>query len=406
MTKTWKDRSALALIRLVDGAFAAPATLLQRLLFRRLRLPHNETELRRILVFRIGAVGDVAAAVPVLHAIRRRFPHAHITLLTSPGRKGAPGAPDLIGPGDIVNELLVYHTADIATWAGRRALLGRVRQGRFDLFVEMSNIIAPFRQILQSIFLARLAGCRYAAGIQAAPTRIFPRTQALHILFPNESGRLLQTLSRPLDLQCQGSARLAVSGRERAAVRRVLHEHGLSAEDRFVVMHAGAKRPSNRWYEDRFAAVADAIQIRYGIRVVLTGSRDDLELIGRVCRAMRTRPTVVAGQLALLEVAALMEQACLYIGNDTGPMHLAAAMDTPVVAVFGARDFPGQWNPQGPGHIVLRRDVPCSPCFLDVCDRGLPCLDGISVDDVLAAVERQFSQRGISPEKTEAVERS
>ncbi len=74
-------------------------------------------------------------------------------------------------------------------------------------------------------------------------------------------------------------------------------------------------------------------------------------------------------------------------------MHIAAAMGTPVVAIFSARDFPQQWYPQGDGHIVLRRDVPCSPCFRDVCDRGLTCLDLIQIDDVRNAVQLQLSRR-------------
>ncbi len=385
------DRTRLALVRAVDAAPRLFVKMLQRLLFRRLHLP----SLRRILIFRIGNVGDIAAAVPALEAIRRRFPEAQITLLTSPGREGAPGARELIPAGSIVDSLIVYHTCDIATWRGRVALARRLRTQGFDLFIELSNILAPLRQVLQSIALAKAAGCRFGLGFQVASTRLFSRAQALHIPFPNEADRLLQSLQDPLDLPRNASGRLTVTGDDREAVMRSLEGAGIARGERFLVVHAGAKRPANRWMEDRFARVADEVQGRYGIRVVLTGGAPERELVERIRNMMRTRPAVLCGELSLLQIAALLEEACLYIGNDTGPMHLAAAMGTPAVAIFSARDLPGQWHPFGSGHVVLRKDVPCSPCFLDVCDRGLPCLERIEVDEVLRAVERQLSRIGI-----------
>ena len=321
--------------------------------------------------------------------------------------QGAPGAKDLIREGSLVDSLIVYHKEDISSWQGRKRLLERIRGERFELFIELSNIIAPFRQVMQSMMLARLAGCRYAVGFQAADLRWFPRVQSLHVPFPDESDRLWGSLGRVLDLPRNGfeendCVRLPVSEADRAVVRELLQSKGLSADDRIVVMHVGAKRPANRWFEDRYAAVADWIQTQCGIRVVLTGAPLEKELIDRVRLHMRTEPVIVCGQLDLLRTAALLERACLYVGNDTGPMHMAAAMGTPAVAIFSARDFPNQWYPHGRGHIVLRRDVPCSPCFKDVCDRGLTCLDLIQVDDVLKAVQQQLGRGKLAPSQVHA----
>jgi ADP-heptose:LPS heptosyltransferase len=291
-----------------------------------------------------------------------------------------------------VDSLIVYHQSDIATWAGRKQLLTKLRNERFDLFIELSNIIAPFRQVMQSLVLARWAGCRYAVGFRVGLNRWFPRTQALHIPFEQEAGRLWKTLNRLLDLGPNESGKLPVSEAERAFVRKRLKDAGLSNGARMAVMHVGGKRPANRWFEDRYAAVADWIQTQNGIRVVLTGVDSERERIDQVRSHMRSEPIVVCGELNLLQTAALLEQACLYVGNDTGPMHIAAAMGTRAVAIFSARDFPRQWYPYGDGHIVLRRDVPCSPCFKDVCDRGLLCLDLIQIDDVRQSVQLQLSR--------------
>lgn len=389
------DKVKLLAVSAVDHVFSFVVGSLRRILFGFRLLPANEDEIQRILIFRIGNVGDVAAAVPTLDAIRQRFPNAQISLLTSPGAAGAPGAKELLVPGSIVDSLIVYHKTDIATWTGRRRLVRRIREGRFDLFIELSNILAPFRQVLQSMLLARLAGCRYGIGFQVAPSRLFPRVQALRLRFQTESERLFNEVAPALKLKAIGSGRLPVSNGDRGVVRLLLERQGISTSDRVAVVHVGAKRRANRWFEGRFAAVADYTRLRYGIRTVLTGAPSERELMEDVRRRMKTRPVLLCGEVTLLQLAALMERATLYIGNDTGPMHIAAMMGTPAVAIFSARDFPSQWYPHGTGHIVLRKDVPCSPCFKDVCDQDLLCLDLIRLDEVLAAVDAQLAAADI-----------
>jgi ADP-heptose:LPS heptosyltransferase len=175
----------------------------------------------------------------------------------------------------------------------------------------------------------------------------------------------------------------------------LLLELGISEGERYVVMHPGAKRTTNQWPAVRFASVADEIIRRWGTPVILTGSASEASLVQHIAGLMREKATILCGQINLPRMAALLERSFLYVGNDTGPMHIAAAVGTPIVSIFGARDFPERWYPAGAGHSVLRRDVPCSPCFKEVCDRDLICLKRIEVDDVLSAVEQQFSRRNV-----------
>jgi len=387
------ERAKLGVLAIRGRAIRLVVETLCRLMFRKLDLSRDEGSIRRILILRNGSVGDIVAAIPTLDAIRRRFPHAHICLLTSPGTKGAPGAQELIRPGSLVDSLMVYYHSDIASWQARKRLALRARRGQFDLYIEIPDVLSPFPRTMQSMMLARVAGCRYAIGFQVAGSRRFSRTQALHGPFERESDRLFNNVSRALDLERSGSVRLPVSRAEHDFVRELLAQKGLSAEDGIVVLHVGGKRLANCWFEERYAAVADWIQTSCRMRTVFTGVASERERIDRVRLHMRTEPIIVCGELNLLQTAALLEKATLYLGNDTGPMHLAAAMGTPVVAIFSARDFPRQWYPQGAGHVVLRRDVPCSPCFQDVCDRGLTCLDLIQIDDVRNAVQLQLSRR-------------
>jgi heptosyltransferase-2/heptosyltransferase-3 len=158
-------------------------------------------------------------------------------------------------------------------------------------------------------------------------------------------------------------------------------------------MHAGAKRHTNRWPEQRYVEVGDEITRRYGVPVVLTGTPAELPMVESIASKMRGRAVILCGELSLAQLAALLARSCLYVGNDTGPMHLAASVGTPTVSIFSARDFQERWHPVGSNHIALRRDAPCSPCFKEICDRDLICLQAIQPDDVLLAVEEQMGQQ-------------
>ena len=299
--------------------------------------------------------------------------------------------------GEWVDSIWTYHSHDIASWKGRLALIRQVRAGRFDLFVELSNVLAPLRSVLKDLALARFGGCSFAVGFEARTIRWFLREQALFIPQYHEADRLHMSLREDLDLAPQQPVRIPVSAPAREALLQKLTVAGVRDADVLITMHVGAKRPLNRWMPERYAAVADALHAQYGVRTVLTGTPGDRELVDQVTQAMHSAPVNLCGQLTLQELAALLERSRLYVGNDTGPMHISAAVGTPAVSIFSARDFPVQWYPYGPGHVVLRRDVPCSPCLKEVCHEKLACLDRIASDDVLAAVTHQFDRIGIRP---------
>jgi ADP-heptose:LPS heptosyltransferase len=382
----------LAWIRATHASVQLLLSAVQRTVFQRL---YVEAAFRRILVFRIGNIGDILVTLPALDGIRTRFPDAHIALLTSPGRQGTPGAEHILPPRKWFDELIVYHAPDVRSWKGRLRLLRRLREGRFDLFIELSNQQSRPLDELRNLIVARMAGCRSAVGFEVSQHALFLREQALHLPQVRESVRIYRSIATKLSLDSYREARLPVSESSRNQIAGLLLRHGITDKECYVVMHAGAKRQTNQWPREWYAYVADEVIRRWGTRVVLTGSPSELSLVEHIIKLMHESSTVLCGQIDLPRMAALLERSSLYIGNDTGPMHLAATVGTPTVSIFSARDFPERWYPAGLGHSVLRRDVPCSPCFKEVCDQDLICLKGIQPDDVLAEVERQFSRRDL-----------
>jgi 3-deoxy-D-manno-octulosonic-acid transferase/heptosyltransferase-1 len=151
----------------------------------------------------------------------------------------------------------------------------------------------------------------------------------------------------------------------------------------FVAVNPVAFWATKCWDEGKFAALADRIHEELGIGIVLTGSQSmPLE---RICRMMRTGAVNLGGRTTLRELACLYRGANLLITTDSGPMHLAAAVGTPVVALFGPTD-PALTGPYGPGHRIIRKKLSCSPCLRKRC-KAPRCMTDISVDEVFTAVK-------------------
>jgi heptosyltransferase III len=151
-----------------------------------------------------------------------------------------------------------------------------------------------------------------------------------------------------------------------------------------VAICVGGKASNQLWPTERYAQVVRLLIDRHGLFPVIIGGKQDRDVGLELVRHWGTG-VCAAGELSVRESAALMSLSRFYLGNDTGVMHLAAAVGRPCVAIFSARALSGVWEPYGVGHKVLRFDVPCSGCGLTVCNRALECLTNIQTRDVYQA---------------------
>jgi lipopolysaccharide heptosyltransferase II len=185
---------------------------------------------------------------------------------------------------------------------------------------------------------------------------------------------------------------------ERSWAERLWQREGIRAGEMICVLHPAARWEIKRWPAGRFAALADRLIAEDGLRVVLAGGPDQLHQIDDVGHEMKERALNLAGSTTLLQLAALLRRTNLLITNDSGPMHLAAAVGTPVVALFGPTD-PRRVGPYGEGHIVLRKNIDCSRCNRRRCARDALCMRAIEVDEVFAAA-RQITRFALARQKT------
>jgi ADP-heptose:LPS heptosyltransferase len=357
-------------------------------------LPINNKP-QRILVYRPGQIGDTVVALPAMWAVREHFSSAHICLLT--GRhpeKGFVSAVDVLPNEGLFDDCITYPTS-IQGFDPKAlvTMLPEIRRHRFDTLVYLAPRIRTPWQIRRDLLFFRMAGIKNFVGntgIQRLERSVNGDSLPL---VERETDELLGRLEAggvPVPPKERRAINLRLDADERSRAESWLTNKldGQADAQQLVAVGAGSKRASSRWPESNFAELGRMIIDELDMFPIVVGGSDDRELGERLISKWGTGVNG-AGELSVRQSAAVMAHCRLYVGNDTGTMHLAAASGIPCVAVFSSADWPGRWYPYGKGHTVFRSSVPCEGCRLDDCvEQDLICLRQIAVNDVLAAVRQ------------------
>ncbi len=349
--------------------------------------------IRRVLVYRLGSLGDTLVALPGFHLIRESFPGAHITLLTNIplNAKAAPVASILEGTG-LVDDYFDYPVLLRDPRAIFR-LRNRVASRKFDLLVYMTKPRGgPLFSVRDTLFFAA-CGILRQVGVPYRRSRLVSTPVRGTGLYRPESSRLvgnLERLGRPdLEEDRWWDLHLGVAERERAS--EILRAVGPS--DPIIAVSMGTKADTKDWTEANWASlVRELSRRRPGYAMVGLGADDEADLTERVLAGWAGPKLNLCGRTGPRLSAAILERASLFIGHDSGPMHLAAAVGTPCVAIFSAQNRPGEWYPRGLNHRVLYHKTECFGCGLLVCvEHGKKCILSITVEEALEAVEDRLA---------------
>jgi ADP-heptose:LPS heptosyltransferase len=348
----------------------------------------------KILIYRIGQLGDILASLPALWAVRHAYPDAHLTYLASahPG-SGFVEAQAVLPAEGLIDSWLTYSVEDIGGARGLFRFWRLLRSQKFDLLVYLSPRLRPRRSIWRDVLFFRSAGIRRMVGHKGFPP--LPRRKPGKPLpaAEHEVDHLLGRLAHsqiPVPPPGQREIHLDLTAKEKQIADDWLHAHVPGYPDgvALVGIGPGSKWPSKIWPEERFAALGRALWEQLALFPIVFGGPGDSPLASRLLKQWGHGASA-AGELAVRPAAAALARCRLFVGNDTGTMHLAAAVRTPCVGIFAALDWPGRWYPNGPGHIVLRRAVSCEGCLLSVCStEGMRCLKEIYVEDVFEACRK------------------
>jgi heptosyltransferase-2 len=176
-----------------------------------------------------------------------------------------------------------------------------------------------------------------------------------------------------------------------ASVEAKLSQRGVRGSDLLIAVHADASCPSKRWPLGRFASLIEKLKTSCDVRIVLVSGPEEVAKIAELKHRLKSEVIDFSGQTSVGELAALLKRCKLFISNDSGPVHIAAAVGTPSVVIFGRKQpglSPKRWAPTGKEDVVLHKDVGCEVCLAHNCKNGFKCLEAITVDEVFNAVEK------------------
>ncbi|MFH0996199.1 MAG: lipopolysaccharide heptosyltransferase II [Pseudomonadota bacterium] len=342
-----------------------------------------------ILIIKLSAIGDVIHTLPALNAIRSAYPSAHITWLIEEA-----AAPLIIG----------HSALDRVIVSRRKSWIKDLRKGQWKSVIRQAaglvqtlrdtayDLVFDFQALLKSGVLVAISRGRRKIGFGRGMEH-----QEHSYLFLNEA-------VAPVDMNCHAilrslmmldaagihsrsiTYRLPIHDADRKQVARLLSQEGIKAARPLICINPVAKWTTKLWPNALFAELADRLSETYRIIPVFTGAPEDKETVQDILSRMKSPAADLTGKTSLKTLAALYDAADMLISTDTGPMHLGAAVNTPVVALFGPT-APWRTGPMGDNHQVIRADLPCSPCFkrqCSICD----CMNHIRVDQVLEGVAR------------------
>ncbi len=350
----------------------------------------------RVVVRGTNWVGDAVMTVPALRALRQLYPRAHITLATRPGPKG------IFAEADFIDDILVHEGT------GLRSVVQQVKQWRSHSF----DVAVLFPNSLEAALVA---------SISRVPLRIGYATEGRHRLlthpltlpewrgtkhevfyYLNIVERLRRIANHPEGVHgAVPDASLSVSEKRQSAALELLRANGVKGINRLREQHArplvalcpgSINSRAKRWPAERFAALADQFIEKMGAEVLIIGSPAELDVAKEVRDGMRNQCTMLTGQTDLAELVAVLSVVDLLITNDTGPAHIASALERPTLVIFGPTN-PLTTRPFSPLGEIIREPPDCAPCMLRDCPIDHRCMTAISPDQVFKRSEAMLANK-------------
>ena len=330
---------------------------------------------QKILLIRLSSLGDIVLTTPAIRAVRAHFPNAYIAMLV------AKQSAEILRENPHLNEIITFdqRAKDKDTGEMLR-IIRHLRARKFTLAIDLqrkfrTELLMSFSGAVKRIGKGRFCTVRvHEQGNKHATAHYFDLLHAAGI--PAEDQRL--------ELFLAESDRLAATQQFDAA--------GVNNKALTVGLFPGAGWKLREWMPERFAAIGDRLVGHFNANILIFGGPKEAKLVQTVANLMNAHAIPFAGNLQVRELAACLEKCDLFLTNDTGPMHIAAAVGTPTVSLFG----PGnhiRFQPLGTLHQTLRHAVPCSPCkqFTDKCKDNI-CMKGIGVDEVWESISRTLTK--------------
>lgn len=331
---------------------------------------------QNIIVRMPNWVGDLVMATPILTDLRNAFPDASITAMCK-----APLC-ELLRDDLAIDELFCFRkpTNQFSKREERRDIIAKIEEGKYDLGILLTHSFSSAWWFWQGGVARRIGYGSFLRNFLLTD-KIKRSKEKLHQV--DSYKKLLEPLGIP---KSHTMPRLFISDNEQEESREILFQRGYRRDRILIGMNPGsAYGPAKCWPQDRFQALAKRLLAIDNVSVVFFGDASGSNLVKSICSNLPKEAMDVAGVTSLRELACLIKECDLLVTNDSGPMHIAAAVGTPVVALFGSTD-PEATGPFGQSESVITKRVSCSPCLKRKCPIDFRCMMQISVEEVLQKI--------------------
>lgn len=347
------------------------ALLSPLLFYRRLKNPDNR-EIKKILLLRHDRIGDMVLSTGVFKALKKAYPDASIMVLASDSNK------EVLQNNPDIDEVLVYK--------GLRWFLKEVRQWKPDLALDLF-----YTYELKTAFLTYISGAKYRLGFENADRQVFFNIKGPKMTKACSMIGHLAELINSLGVNLEGcEPHIYLSEEEISWARNYLIASRIDTFFPKVAMHPGGFYPSQRWQADGFAKVGRKIIEKFHANVILIGDRNEEGLIKKIKQQIGPGNVFVWHDLSLRQVISLLSQCDMLFCNNSGLLHAACVLKIPTVSTMGPTD-PALWQPYGKNNIVIRQDLPCSPCSRGVCNTHR-CMALITPRQIEEALDIQMGE--------------
>jgi ADP-heptose:LPS heptosyltransferase len=347
----------------------------------------SSADIKRIAVIKLDHIGDVILSIPAIINLGENFSDERITMVVNPASE------QIAKLIPHVDEVICYN-AKFFDRTGKAKAFDFVKAFHFakDMKSRNFDLIVDFRGSFASLLFALTAKNRDRLD---RGTYLIRRKLALTKATLNKADQYTPNHEAEISLDILAKAGITIKTKRSHLDLSGIPDDLIEYSDINIVIHPGGPMLLKRWSADRYAEVIRQLLKHYSVRVALIGGKDESELVRSIISMVGdNRVADLSGKLTLVQLAYLFKKADLFIGNDSGPMHIASACETKVIGLYGPTD-PERFGPYGDNCVILRMEDKCKPCSQDKCKfKDYRCIDRISVDDVMNVVSKIISTKG------------
>ena len=327
---------------------------------------------KKILIVELLAIGDLLVITPALRALKNKFPEATIDLLVAPRMK------EVLKGNRNINEIIPYE--------GNKSVVSRLKRKEYDLGIIFHNGSLNVSRLLLKTKVKYRVGCTPDVGITYGKGFFLNRKVEPNFTWQHKiDDNLLVVKSLGAEITDR-KMEVHATTKAKENVKKVLKKKKVKKSDYLVIIHPGSQYTTQQWYPEKFAEVADAIIKKYKAKVVFTGATDQKQQVKDIQKRMKHKSIDLTGKTTLQEYIAIVEQADLIVSIDTSIIHIASALNKPIVTVFGPT-LPERWGPTSKKSIAVQNRNVCTGCRRYQCIINThECMKSISTDQVITAI--------------------